>query len=223
METGATTISKDTISRYLPTELKIRGYLLSIILLSVPIYSYCLLHSILVENWEWLYLALLTALVSCFPLRIFSLQDRLWLTLSDVFVFVALFHFGAEVAVVIASIEAAAFNLRRRPKEAYRWVFNLSQIILVAFLVGQLFNLMVSWLIYSEQMGIGAVVLFLTAPWACGFLYYSLSSGLTGLAVALNNSHSFLQTWVKNLSWYYVSVLGAVLAALTHLLVQYWL
>jgi len=209
-------------SRLLPAERKARGYVLGIILAAIPVYSYCLFHSFHTERLEWLYLALLTLVVSCFPLRIFSLQDRLWLTLSDVFVFVALFHFGPETAVVIASIEAAAFNLRKRPSGAYRWAFNLSQIILVAFLVGNLFNFMASRLHHSENMELGTVLLALTAPWTCGFLYYSLSSGLTGLAVALSGSCSFLQIWVRNLSWYYISVLGAVLAALTHLSVQYW-
>ena len=122
METGTTTIG----SRCLPAELKVRAYLLGFIVLAVPIYTHCFLHSILVEQREWLYLALLTALVSCFPLRIFSIQDRLWLTLSDVFVFIALFHFGTEVAVVIASVEAITFNLRRRPKATYQWAFCLN-------------------------------------------------------------------------------------------------
>ena len=223
MATEATTIGKHPIGRYFPPELKVRGYLLAIILAAVPIFSYCILQSILLESWDWLYLALFAALVSCFPLRIFSIQDRIWLTLSDVFVFIALFQFGTEVAVVIASIEAITFNLRRRPKETYQWAFNLAQIVVVAFLVGQLFELMVSWTSWSENTELAAVTLFLTAPWVCGFLYYSLSSGLTGLAVALDNSHSFTRTWLKNLSWYYVSVVGAVLAALTHLFVQHWL
>ncbi|MGW8182222.1 MAG: hypothetical protein ACWGQW_26130, partial [bacterium] len=207
---------------YLPEAFtqKTKGYLMVVGLATIPIYVYCLHESFTIGDWNWLYLGVLAAVASCFPLRLFSLSDKIWLTLSDVFVFVALFQFGVEVAVVVASIEAVAFNLRHRPNAAYRWVFNLSQIILVAFMVGQFFNLLQVGLSRPGGFGTGTIVLLLTAPWACGFLYYALSSGLTGLAVALSSRQSFGQVWVRNLSWVHVSVLGSIVAAFVNVLVN---
>jgi riboflavin transporter FmnP len=185
---------------------------------AVPIYLYCLHQTISVPDRSWLYLAVLAAVASCFPIRLLSLADKFWLTLSDVFVFVALFQFGPEVAVVVASIEAIAFNLRKRTQPSYRWVFNLAQIILVAFLVGGFFRLLQAGIAQPNGLGPGTVVLLLIAPWICGFLYYALSSGLTGMVMALTSGQSFLRFWVGNLVWYQVSVIGAVCAALTYVL-----
>jgi hypothetical protein len=208
--------------RFLPESFteKAKGYLLIIVLVAVPIYLYCLHQSVSLQDHSWLYLAVLAVGASCFPIRLFSVSERIWLTLSDVFVFVALFQFGPEVAVVVASIEALAFNLRKRTQPSYRWVFNLAQIILVAFLVGGFFRLLQTGLTHPQGFGPGTVVLLLMAPWLCGFLYYALSSGLTGMVMALTNGQSFLKVWVTNLVWYQVSVIGAVCAALTYVLVH---
>jgi hypothetical protein len=135
---------------------------------------------------------------------------------------VALFHYGLEVAVVVASFEAVVFNFRKRPKKAFRWFFNLAQIVIVVYLVGHVYQFVDDTLPYGESDGIGALLLLILAPWLCGFLYYSLSSGLTILAVSLHGSHSFLEVWSKNFSWYYVSILGAVLAALTRIALIPW-
>jgi hypothetical protein len=85
-------------------------------------------------------------------------------------------------------------------------------------MVGQFFDLLQAGLSRPGGVGTGTVVLLLVAPWACGFLYYALSSGLTGLAIALSSGQSFVQVWVKNLNWYCVSVIGAVCAALVFVL-----
>jgi hypothetical protein len=187
---------------------------------TVPIYLYCLHQSFTVHEWNWLYLAGLAVVASCFPIRLFSISDKIWLTLSDVFVFVALFQFGVEVAVVVASLEAITFNLRQRTQPAYRWVFNLAQIILVAFLVGQFFRWLQIGLTHPGQLDVGRVVMLLLAPWVVGFLYFALSSGLTGLAVAWCTRQSFGKVWVKNLNWCTVSVIGSIVAALTFVLVN---
>jgi hypothetical protein len=171
-------------------------------------------------GWDWAYLAFLTVVASCFPLKIFSITSRIWLTLSDVFVFVAMFQFGAEVAVVIACLEAITFNLRTRPDKAYQWLFNVAQIILVAFIVGRFFQFLQKGLSEPGRLGVGTLVLLLIAPWLCGFLYYALSSGLTSLAVAFSNRQRFGQLWTENLNWYYVSVIGAVIAALTYVVIN---
>jgi hypothetical protein len=207
---------------FLPAGKKAQIYLIAMVLAAAPIYFICLHHSFFnIELW-WLFLGAVAAFVSWFPLRLSSIQDRLWLTLGDLFIFVALFHFGTEVAVVIASFEAIVFNLRKQPKRAFRWVFNIAQITVVVFLVGKLYEYLNVNLAGFESSRVSGLLLLILAPWLCGFVYYALTSGLTGLAVALHGSHSFLEVWTRNLSWYYVPILGAVLAALTHIAVQPW-
>jgi hypothetical protein len=206
-------------SHFLPRTQKARGYLAGVALLALPIYFHCVYHSFAREHWDWLYLGLLALLAGFFPWRLFSLRDKLWLTLSDVFVFIALFQYGVEVAVVVASLEALSFNLRRRPLRTYRWIFNISQIVLVAFLVGQVFYMLHAALTAPGQLGTGTWLLPLVAPWLCGFIYYVLSSGLTGIALAFSCRQPFTQVWMQNLSWFSVSMTGAGLAALTYFLV----
>jgi hypothetical protein len=203
---------------FLPEGKKARGYLIGMVLAAAPIFLVCLYHSFFKADLRWLFLGIVAVFVSWFPLRLLSIQERTWLTLSDVFVFVALFQFGVEVAVVIASVEALSFNLRRRPQRAYRWIFNVSQIVLVAFLVGQLFHILHVALTRPGQPDGGTLMLPLVAPWLCGFVYYGLSSGLTGLALAFSCRQPFTQVWMRNLSWYSVSITGAVMAALTYFL-----
>ena len=205
----------------LPAGRLARAYLLLVILAAGPIYLFCL-HQTFKADWHWIWIGLLAAVVGWFPIRLFSVKDRVWLTVGDVFVFVALFHCGVAVAVTVASIEALVFNLRKRPKRVYRWLFNLAQIILVVFLVGQVFLFMSTVLDRSEAVPMGSVLLLILAPWVCGFLYYALSSAMTGLAIALYRSQPFLKVWARNIGWYYVSVLGAVLAALTYITAQPW-
>jgi hypothetical protein len=97
-------------------------------------------------------------------------------------------------------------------------MFNLAQIILVAFLVGQFFELLQAGLSRPGGMGFGNISMLLLAPWLVGFLYYSLSSTFTGLAVAWSSGKSFYQVWTTNLRWCAMSIVGSMLAALTFVL-----
>ena len=92
------------------------------------------------------------------------------------------FYYDTKVAVVVASVEAVVFNLRKQPKKAYRWAFNLAQNIVVVFLVGRVYEVIDARVSLLESGGIGTIFLLILAPWLCGFLYYTLSSGLTALA-----------------------------------------
>jgi len=208
-------------ANFLPKTLaqKAKAYLFGVALVAVPVYVYCLHQTATNQEWNWLYLAGLAVVASCFPIRLFSISDRIWLTLSDVFVFVALFQFGVEVAVVVASLEAVTFNLRKQARPAYRWVFNLAQIILVAFLVGQFFELLQKGLTQPGFLSMGNVAMLLIAPWLVGFLYYALSSTFTGLAIAWSSRLPLGQVLTQNIRWCAVSVAGSVLAAFTFVLV----
>ena len=91
---------------------------------------------------------------------------------------------------------------------------------LVAFLVGQFFELLQKGLTQPGFLNMGNVAMLLIAPWLVGFLYYALSSTFTGLAIAWSSEQSLGQVLVKNIRWCAVSVAGSMLAALTFVLVS---
>ena len=154
------------------------------------------------------------ALSSWFPVKIFSLKDRLWITLSDVFVFGALFQFGLEVAVILVSVEALSFLLRTRPKRCYRWLFNFSQPVVSIFLIGQL-----HWfLTNTDAGGYRSPLHFLIIGMTCGFIYFTMGSGLTSLAVSLTSHQPFGRLFRKNISWFVPAAMGAGIASAIYLL-----
>ena len=126
-----------------PLPRQARRYLLAVILGALPLVVSCLVHSFQQIESGWLYLGGLTILATCFPVRIGLFKNRMWITLSDIFVFSAMLHFGPHVAVVIALVEGLTFNLRMRVTNFYRQLFNLAQVAVVAYLIGQLLELLV--------------------------------------------------------------------------------
>jgi hypothetical protein len=197
-----------------------KSYVLGIVVLALPVGVFSWTAALGQATNSWLYLAGLAALASCFPIRLFSLNQRLWLTLGDVFVFAAIFQFGPEVAVVVATVEAVVFNLRSKAKPAYRWLFNVGQLVVAAFLVGQGFRLVAATGagLQLASPGLGTILVLLGAPMACGILYYLLTFGLAAAAVALSSGQRLRDLWRRNLLWSSASVLGALLGAVGYLL-----
>jgi uncharacterized membrane protein len=199
-----------------------RGYLYVVLAVALPIFLYSLHFSCTSVDLNWLYLAVLAAAASLFPLRLLSVRDKIWLTLGDVFVFVAFFKFGPEAATVIAAVEALAFNLRRRPRGVYRWTFNTAQLVVTAFAVGHLFRFLeeMSGLMHPGQVGVLHLLVALLAPMICGFFYYLVTLSLTAEAMVLARGGSFRQLWQQNVGWCYPSVLGALGGASAYLLIR---
>lgn len=184
-----------------------KSYLWFITAAALPVYVYSLYQTFSHAHREWLFLAGLTIVASCFPIRLFSIRGRIFLTLSDAFVVVAIWLYGPAIAVVVASLDALTFNLRRRPKKASRWLFNVGQIVLTAFVVGEGLTLLreAGNVVDGRMSPLGAVVLLAAF---LGGLYYLLSSSFTTLAVAIDQQESFLQVWKRNLVWICPSVIG---------------
>jgi hypothetical protein len=75
----------------LPDRKVARAYLFLVVFAASPIYFFCL-YQTFKADWHWIWIGLFAAVVGWFPIRLFSVKDRLWLTVGDVFVFIALFH-----------------------------------------------------------------------------------------------------------------------------------
>ncbi len=196
----------------LPAQAK--AYILAVILAAVPVFFYCAYHALIQPDLNWFYLAGLTVLATCFPVRIALYKDRMWVTLSDIFVFAALLHFGPQVAVMMAVIEALTFNLRMGVKGAYRQAFNLAQITIVAYLMGQVVSLLLDKVAPLEIAQVGSVIVLLATSLICGLLYFLLTSGFIAGAIALSNWHDFVPLWKRSLAWAPVTLSGVAFASI---------
>ncbi len=191
-----------------------KAYILAIILAAVPVFFYCAYYSLTQPGMNWLYLAGLTILSTCFPVRMALYKDRMWITLSDIFVFAAMLHFGPQVAVMIAIVEALTFNFRMHVKGAYRRVFNLAQITIVAYLMGQLVELLLERVSLTDATQVGSGLILLGLSLICGLLYFLLTTGFTASAMALSNWRAFVPLWKRSLAWAPVTLGAAAVVSI---------
>jgi hypothetical protein len=195
-----------------------RGYLVGLLMLAVPTYLWCAHSAWTAYQPSWFYLIGLIALASWFPVQVFSLKDRLWITLSDVFVFAALFQFGAEVAVIMASVGSISALLRVRPKRSYRWLFNLAQPVISTFLIGHLYSFLRGLSLPWNAEGAGFTLHLMAVMVGCGFIYFTIATGMTTMAVSLSRQQSFGVIFRKNFLWFVPSAVGAGIVGLIYLL-----
>ncbi len=171
-----------------------RGYVFLIILLGLSLIAYCAHHVVTqLDTHKWLYLAGLTVLTSCLAAKIRLASGKrgsLTVTASDFAIFAALLLFGPEVAVLIAAIEGLVSSLRVRVRRLYKYLFNMSQISLVAFLVGK---------VYQEWLGRGSfldstegppVIGLLLTLLFCGVLFFIINSTLVAVVLSLVTAQS---------------------------------
>ncbi len=187
---------------------------MTVILGAFPLLLYSVVHTLGQPQLDWLYLVGLTTLTTCFPFRIGLFSDRLWITLSDVFVVSAMLHLGPQAAVLIAVAEALPFNLRMKVRGGYRRILNIAQITVVAFLTGHLLSLLLAIIGTPDANQIGNAALGVTVTLFCGAVYFLLTSGLSAGAVTLASLHDFAPTWKRSLAWAPVSLIGIALGTL---------
>ncbi len=194
-----------------------RLYISAVVFGALPIFLYCLSHSIHRTDLDWLYLAGLTGVATCFPVRIAVFKDKMWITLSDVFVFSAMLHFGPQVAVVIAVIEGLTFNVRIKVTRLHRQLFNLAQIALVAFVISHVLILVLGRTTDPQDSQLRSAFVLVGMTLVCGLLYFLLTSGFVAGAMALSSRESFVPIWKRSLAWASLTLTGAALASVIFL------
>ncbi len=199
----------------LPNQAK--GYIVTVILGAFPLLLYSVVHTLGQPQQGWLYLAGLTILATCFPVRIGLFNDRLWITLSDIFVVSAMLHLGPQAAVLIAAAEALTFNFRMKVQGGYRRIFNIAQITIVAFLTGHLLSQLLALIGTPNPSQIVDSAIALAITLLCGAVYFLLTSGFSAGAAALANWHTFAPIWRRSLAWAPVGLLGVALGTLAFL------
>ncbi len=178
-------------------------YIVAVILNGFSVFFYCLYRSFAQADLRWLYLAGLTVLASCFPVKIPLLKGKaqsLTITVSDVFVFAAILFLGPAVAVTLAVVDGLTSSLRVGVKRLYKQMFNLAQLALVAFVVGQIFSQLEKPMPLQSVQLMGLTGLLVEMAF-CGLLYFFLNSSAVALAMALVTHQQFSELWTRNFLW----------------------
>ena len=187
-----------------PIPVPARLYVLAVITLGFAVALVCLSRIVDEASWQWLYLAGLTVVTSCFAIRIPLLRGTktsLSIGVSDFCIFAALLIFGPAVAVVIAMIEGAISSLRVKIKRLYKYLFNVAQLALASFVVGEVFTQLQGGSIPLDWTQGLTVPALLVKILFCSLLYFGLNSALVAVAVALVSMQSLAALWKKNFLW----------------------
>jgi len=141
-----------------------------------------------------------------------------YISVSDIFVFLALLLFGREAAVVIGATESLYSSLKIT-KKPLTMAFNASAMACSTFLTAQAVYLLLDRLpqagqaFYSSNLIMAACVM--------GAVQYVLNSWTVAIAAALWTGKPVIATWRKHYVWTSITYLaGASAAAITYRLID---
>lgn len=161
-----------------------------------------------------LVLITLTSLASWFAIRI-PIRARefqsLSITLSDIFIFVAIFGERPELAVVIASLEALISSHRVRVRHPHKWIFNGGLLSSAALLSG--------WSFLYLAGGSSSIGILLPAALASVIVYFGLNSLLISAVISLSLDQRIWTVWSKHFLWAAPSSVANGISALCLVLV----
>ena len=198
-----------------------RLYILAVIVVGLSLGTYALVQTLSHTSWNWLWLAGLCTLTSCLSIKVKFAPARigsLTVSVSDFCIFAALLIFGPQVAVVIAMTEGLVSGLRAGVRRLYKHLFNISQLALVASIIG--------WVLQHLQQRpsvLGSTQTELIAELAlkilfCGLLYFIFNSTLVAMAAALVTVESLALVWKTDFLWVCpTNVLNTLTAAVAFL------
>jgi signal transduction histidine kinase len=140
-------------------------------------------------------------------------------SVSDTFIFLALFLFGAEVAVVLAAADSLVASRRFIVK--LRAAFNASVSACSIFVAGWFLRLLFQDDVIAASRGYSSA--FVTAICVVALTQFILNSSLTATAVSLSSGQPIWQTWRQKFLWasltYFAGASAAgVIAKLTNVL-----
>ena len=195
--------------------LKARVYISLVMSCGPLVLAYSLFKAFTSSPLTWLLLTVITALGSFIPISIpFSKGNKgqsIKITVSDVFIFVAIILYSPEVAVCMALVDGCLGSLRI--KTLYRIAFNMSQMALVTFFIGHLFYRLQGQLPPLSATNISHTPLLFLNLGLCAFLFFILNTGSIALAMSLATRNRILEVWKQNFLWGWVTNLAGALAA----------
>ena len=184
--------------------------------------SYSIIQGFWASELTWLFLALATAVSGVFPVRlpfVTRKANSLTITVSDIFIFSGILLYSPEVAVLLSVLDGLLAGLRAdKTKRPHRVLFNLSQLALSTWCVGQLLYLLLNTRHPLDPTAVvSSAVLFLNLG-LCALLHFFLNSGMVALAVGLATGQRVARVFSENLLWASLTnVAGAAGAAIIFL------
>ncbi|HLV02171.1 MAG TPA: hypothetical protein VKZ59_12940 [Acidobacteriota bacterium] len=161
-----------------------------------------------------LVLIVLASISSGFAIRIPVPARRLQslsITLSDIFIFVAIFAERPELAVVIGAVEALISSYRVRVSHAHKWIFNVGLLTSAALLSG--------WAFLQLAGGTSSFKTLIPSALVAIVVYFGLNSLLISAVISLSVEQQVWTIWSKNLLWAAPSTLANGLSAICLMLV----
>ena len=140
---------------------------------------------------QWVVIALLTLLMGSFSVKVASINARI--SVSETFVFVAVLLFGTPAGTVTVLLEALTVIFWMTPggRPSHRFLFNLAAPAVAIWVSATVFFLFPGTQPYSRQaIPLPELILPLTAFTA---LYFSLNSWLVAIVVGLETQQSALR------------------------------
>ena len=195
---------------------KAKAYVTLVIFVGLPIFIYCFYYSFTGSDLRWLYVAVLAVIGSSFPVNVPSTKQRsqsLSISVSDVFVFTGILLFGPEVAATISVIDGVLINFRTKIKRLYKQLFNIAELVIVSFVVGQIFYQLQGKPAPLDPAQLDSIARLLINLGLCALLYFLLNSGAVAVAIALVTNQPVGSLWKQNFLWASVTNFAGASAA----------
>jgi diguanylate cyclase (GGDEF)-like protein/PAS domain S-box-containing protein len=168
-------------------------------------------------GWPLLLLALITvAVASRIVVKFFRFDCSI--SISDVFIFLALLMFGAEAAILIGAAESF-YSSTRVTRKRLTMAFNAAAMACSTFVTAVVVNLAVGNITDLRHGAFSSKLITATALMA--LTQYSVNSGLVSVATALWTNRPVLATWRNHYLWTSLTYFaGASAAGITVRLIE---
>jgi diguanylate cyclase (GGDEF)-like protein/PAS domain S-box-containing protein len=185
-------------------------YMSSVALIGAAVTALCVYRLPVAQlNSKFAALALITLLIgSRITIKIPGAKGQI--SVSDVFVFLAILLFGVEAAVVLAAVEALCSSARfvKNPRVLF---FNSGVMAVSTFVTSSTLYLLFPAVNLREGYPPNTII----ALCVMALLQYILNSGLIAVGVALSAKQTVWQSWRRNFLWtsitYFAGAFGAAI------------
>jgi putative nucleotidyltransferase with HDIG domain len=120
-------------------------------------------------------------------------------SVSEVFVFVSILLFGPSFAVLTVALDGLWTSITQHDRRLYRTLFNVAEPAISTWAAAQVF-----FLVIGAEPGAPASTarpVFVPAAFLMAATFFALNSGLSAVAVAVENGTSAFQVWRAH-AWY---------------------
>ena len=196
-----------------------KAYISTVSLLGLSVLAYSAYSSFFLSNLSWLVLAGMTVVGSFFPVRLpYGKGQSFTMTVSDIFIFASILLYSPEVAVTLAVVDGilGTFHLIKK-NLTYRVIFNLSQLAVATYLVGNLLY----WLQGAEPplnpANVTNIFLLFFNLGVCALVYFIINTGAVVVIISLATGDSIRRVFQHHVWTSLTYFVGASAAAIIFL------